>query len=99
MSFFPSASIKAFASWICGNRTERRSGRVRLGIDVLEDRTVPSAQLLGFSALTGDWVTGTLDSDQLVNVISAQWDPYNLVARTTFASLQKGTPVANSAIR
>jgi hypothetical protein len=32
-------------------------------------------------------------------VISAQWDPYNLVARTTFASLQKGTPVANSAIR
>jgi hypothetical protein len=49
-------------------------------MDILEDRTVPSAQLLGFSALTGDWLTGTVDGDQLQTALSAHWDPYNLTA-------------------
>ena len=73
-----STSMRVFGDWVHDTCAKPRRGFVRLDLERLEDRTVPSAQILGFIDTSGDWMTGTLSGGQLQVALAAHWDPYNL---------------------
>jgi hypothetical protein len=59
-----------------------RSRRIRLVIESLEDRAMPSApaSLLGFNVTSGNWATAVVNGNTLQTTIGAHWDPYHLTA-------------------
>src|ERR1700722_12209254 len=53
----------------------------RLGVEVLEDRTLLNASLLAYNGSTGSWETAALNSGNVLSVSAAvRWDPYHMTA-------------------
>lgn len=59
----------------------RREASQQLQLEALEDRTMPSASILGFNSITGAWKIGVPTSSNTFEVsTAAHWDPYRMLA-------------------
>jgi hypothetical protein len=82
MILFSSATLaRLFGARRCRTRIASPfPQRSPLAVEALEDRTLPSASLIGFNSTSGDWKIATLQGENLQVSTAAHWDPYDLMA-------------------